>query len=205
MTNADTCATINLAFAGVAHLVERDLAKVEVASSSLVARSKKKHHPSGWCFLFEMPRAGLNLLPRPARSALNQEVRQGSCEWLCHSWDAGSESSLVMRTSPPELWSTWLRWKLLCSPKPAGWRATIESLPTSTAQCWRERIVNTASSLLPGIGTMIAQTRLSDGEIPVRLKSGIEKGRVFAEILFWLHLITLFFGSGVLYSKDNNS
>ena len=82
--------------AGVAHLVERDLAKVEVASSSLVARSKKKHHPSGWCFLFGMPRAALNSLPRPARSALNQEVRQGSCEWLCHSWDAGSESSLVM-------------------------------------------------------------------------------------------------------------
>ena len=81
--------------AGVAHLVERDLAKVEVASSSLVARSKKKHHPSGWCFLFGMPRAGLNSLPRPARSALNQEVRQGSCEWLCHSWDAGSESSFV--------------------------------------------------------------------------------------------------------------
>ena len=91
-------ATIHLAFAGVAHLVERDLAKVEVASSSLVARSKKKHHPSGWCFLFGMPRAGLNLLPRPARSALNQEVRQGSCEWLCHSWDAGSESSLVARS-----------------------------------------------------------------------------------------------------------
>ena len=81
--------------AGVAHLVERDLAKVEVASSSLVARSKKKHHPSGWCFLFGMSRAGLNSLPRPARSALNQEVRQGSCEWLRHSWDAGSESSLV--------------------------------------------------------------------------------------------------------------
>ena len=88
-------ATIHLAFAGVAHLVERDLAKVEVASSSLVARSKKKHHPSGWCFLFGIPRAGANTLPRPARSALNQEVRQGSCEWLCHSWDAGSESSLV--------------------------------------------------------------------------------------------------------------
>lgn len=52
---------------------------------------------------------------------------------------------------------------------------------------------------------MIAQTWLSDGEIPVWLKSGIEKSRVFAEILFWLHLITLFFGSGVLYSKDNNS
>ena len=137
--------------AGVAHLVERDLAKVEVASSSLVARSKKKHHPNRvvffciyrpgrgsnrarakrekhaggmfWCpracggpagppaslvarskkkhhpnrmvFLFGMLRAGPNSLPRPARSALNQEVRQGSCEWLRHSWDAGSESSLV--------------------------------------------------------------------------------------------------------------
>ena len=46
-------------------------------------------------FLFGMLRAGPNSLPRPARSALNQEVRQGSCEWLRHSWDAGSESSLV--------------------------------------------------------------------------------------------------------------
>ena len=39
-------------FAGVAHLVERDLAKVEVASSSLVARSKKETTPTGWVFLF---------------------------------------------------------------------------------------------------------------------------------------------------------
>ena len=38
--------------AGVAHLVERDLAKVEVASSSLVARSKKKHHPNRVVFFF---------------------------------------------------------------------------------------------------------------------------------------------------------
>ena len=45
------CAIINLAFAGVAHLVERDLAKVEVASSSLVARSKKERHPHG-CLSF---------------------------------------------------------------------------------------------------------------------------------------------------------
>ena len=50
MTSSVFSAIIYLAFAGVAHLVERDLAKVEVASSSLVARSKKKHHPSGWCF-----------------------------------------------------------------------------------------------------------------------------------------------------------
>ena len=42
LTNAALRGIIYLAFAGVAHLVERDLAKVEVASSSLVARSKKK-------------------------------------------------------------------------------------------------------------------------------------------------------------------
>ncbi len=41
LTNPKNAGIINLAFAGVAHLVERDLAKVEVASSSLVARSKK--------------------------------------------------------------------------------------------------------------------------------------------------------------------
>ena len=47
LTNAAMRGIICLAFAGVAHLVERDLAKVEVASSSLVARSKKKNHPLG--------------------------------------------------------------------------------------------------------------------------------------------------------------
>ena len=63
--------------------------------------------PLGWCFLFGMSRAGLNSLPRPARSALNQEVRQGSCEWLCHSWDAGSESSLVARSKKKHHPSGW--------------------------------------------------------------------------------------------------
>ena len=52
-----------------------------VRTTKPVGNHKKKHHPSGWCFLFGMSRAGLNLLPRPARSASNQEVRQGSCEW----------------------------------------------------------------------------------------------------------------------------
>ena len=41
MTNPASRVIIYLAFAGVAHLVERHLAKVEVASSSLVARSRK--------------------------------------------------------------------------------------------------------------------------------------------------------------------
>ena len=39
--------------AGVAHLVERHLAKVEVASSSLVVRSKRKDRPTGRFFLLE--------------------------------------------------------------------------------------------------------------------------------------------------------
>ena len=39
--------------AGVAHPVERHLAKVEVASSSLVTRSiKKKDHTNVWSFFF---------------------------------------------------------------------------------------------------------------------------------------------------------
>ena len=42
----------NLIFAAVAHLVERHLAKVEVASSSLVSRSKKKAPVYDRCFLF---------------------------------------------------------------------------------------------------------------------------------------------------------
>ena len=39
-------------YAGVAHLVERHLAKVEVAGSSPVARSIKKDRPRNWSVLF---------------------------------------------------------------------------------------------------------------------------------------------------------
>ena len=139
LTNAAMRGIIYLAFAGVAHLVERDLAKVEVASSSLVARSKKERHPHGclsfleqhFCYakvaacgrvierewgnpskvppshspflavggsagnktcgqsqketpsdrmgysFWNVPRADLNSLPRPARSASNPEVKAG--------------------------------------------------------------------------------------------------------------------------------
>ena len=47
--------------AGLAHLVERHLAKVEVASSSLVTRSRKAvlHLQGGFCHIFE--RRGLIL------------------------------------------------------------------------------------------------------------------------------------------------
>ena len=45
MTRCDSSARIYLVLAGIAHLVERHLAKVEVASSSLVARSKLRKSP----------------------------------------------------------------------------------------------------------------------------------------------------------------
>ena len=60
--------------AGVAHLVERDLAKVEVASSSLVARSKKKHHPSGWCFFGQVGQ-------RLERARAQREKHAGGMFW----------------------------------------------------------------------------------------------------------------------------
>ena len=46
------CAFCAVISAAVAHLVERHLAKVEVASSSLVSRSKKKAPVIDRCFLF---------------------------------------------------------------------------------------------------------------------------------------------------------
>ena len=52
MTETSVLAIITTVLAGLAHLVERHLAKVEVASSSLVARSKKETPPIGWCFFF---------------------------------------------------------------------------------------------------------------------------------------------------------
>ena len=44
--------------AGVAHPVERHLAKVEVASSSLVTRSIKKDHTKVWSFFMERKTRG---------------------------------------------------------------------------------------------------------------------------------------------------
>ena len=46
-------AIISHVLAGVAHPVERHLAKVEVASSSLVTRSIKKDHTNVWSFFME--------------------------------------------------------------------------------------------------------------------------------------------------------
>ena len=66
-------------YAGLAHLVERHLAKVEVASSSLVARSMLKQDIRFGCPVFSSDEE--NSLPPPVREAhIKSEVRQGSCE-----------------------------------------------------------------------------------------------------------------------------
>ena len=52
LTTCPTSARITPVAASVAHLVERHLAKVEVASSSLVTRSKKEGLTSGQTFFF---------------------------------------------------------------------------------------------------------------------------------------------------------
>ena len=56
---------ISEAPAGVAHLVERHLAKVEVASSSLVFRSKKDSTEVGFFSFFLME---TNSIPPPPKS-----------------------------------------------------------------------------------------------------------------------------------------
>ena len=48
LTNGGGSGIVTTVDAGIAHLVERHLAKVEVASSSLVARSKLTGHSKEW-------------------------------------------------------------------------------------------------------------------------------------------------------------
>ena len=61
-------------FAGLAHLVERHLAKVEVASSSLVTRSKIKRTPSGVLFILEYG----NAYPLQGESSSSDFTRKGN-------------------------------------------------------------------------------------------------------------------------------
>jgi len=86
-------------YAGIAQLVERNLAKVEVASSSLVSRSNQKKE--AWWLPFFMPLFGVILwvlshcltVPRPAERAPSVAPSQQQC----------------VARSPPTilLWSEW--------------------------------------------------------------------------------------------------
>ena len=73
MTRCDSSARIHLVLAGIAHLVERHLAKVEVASSSLVARSRKDLIRMDEVFLHSL--SGSNPLPPPREACIQSEVR----------------------------------------------------------------------------------------------------------------------------------
>ena len=90
--------------AGVAHLVERDLAKVEVASSSLVARSKKKHHPNRVVF-FCIYRAGRG----SNRARAKREKHAGGMFWCPRACGgpAGPPASLVARSKKKHHPSGW--------------------------------------------------------------------------------------------------
>ena len=84
--------------AGVAHLVERDLAKVEVASSSLVARSKKTHHPAGGGF-FRSSRAVARKSASAERKTCRWIVLVPVCVW--RPGRAASEPRRPLQKTPP--------------------------------------------------------------------------------------------------------
>ncbi len=198
-------ATIHLAFAGVAHLVERDLAKVEVASSSLVARSKKKTPSVRMVFSFWNAAGRLEL----AASTCAQRVKSRGPAGLlrmalpfvgCRQRVAPRDEDIAVRT--------------------LEYMTAMETAPQPEAS----GLEGDYRILADFNGTILAGTHSKHGiqfvtwdrdydrtDVALRWRNTgaaekwDRKSRVFAEILFWLHLITLFFGSGVLYSKDNNS
>ena len=198
-------ATIHLAFAGVAHLVERDLAKVEVASSSLVARSKKKTPSVRMVFSFWNAAGRLEL----AASTCAQRVKSRGPAGLlrmalpfvgCRQRVAPRDEDIAART--------------------LEYMTAMETAPQPEAS----GLEGDYRILADFNGTILAGTHSKHGiqfvtwdrdydrtDVALRWRNTgaaekwDRKSRVFAEILFWLHLITLFFGSGVLYSKDNNS
>ena len=62
-------------YADLAHLVERHLAKVEVAGSSPVIRSKEKDTPCGCLFSLEPPLRGWRVAAKPALAAQDASVK----------------------------------------------------------------------------------------------------------------------------------
>ena len=89
--------------AGVAHLVERDLAKVEVASSSLVARSKITPSDRVVFFCICRPGRGSN------RARAKREKHAGGMFWCPRACGgpAGPPASLVARSKKKHHPSGW--------------------------------------------------------------------------------------------------
>ena len=95
-----------MSVAGVAHPVERHLAKVEVASSSLVTRSiKKKDHTKVWSFFF-MELVGDRLEPSKSNSPVDCWASPARRRCILTRCPADTEaSSLVTRSSSTQLQS----------------------------------------------------------------------------------------------------
>ena len=205
MTSSVFSATIHLAFAGVAHLVERDLAKVEVASSSLVARSKKKTPSVRMVFSFWNVAGRLELAASTGAERVKSRGPAGLLRMAlpfvgCRQRVAPRDEDIAVRT--------------------LEYMTAMETAPQPEAS----GLEGDYRILADFNGTILAGTHSKHGiqfvtwdrdydrtDVALRWRNTgaaekwDRKSRVFAEILFWLHLITLFFGSGVLYSKDNNS
>ena len=108
----------NLIFAAVAHLVERHLAKVEVASSSLVSRSKKKTPVRDRCFLFGI-RGNLTTFGRQSRPKADAATRPRLAparRRFAVTYAAAVGRSLTKSVLDGRIWCLWTG----CNP---GWPA----------------------------------------------------------------------------------
>ena len=98
LTNPPLLGIITLSFADLAHLVERHLAKVEVASSSLVIRSNKKS--KAFCLAFFV----LQLL-RDSNRAIRQDSNSpGDCCGARVRAGARRSAPHFAHHTPPRLW-----------------------------------------------------------------------------------------------------
>ena len=99
LTSAKLLCIINLAFADVAHPVERNLAKVEVASSSLVIRSKTKSTISMVLFVFYKKRGSKRAIRQDRNSPVDccgarvRAEESFSFQWASLSFCAKKEVS----------------------------------------------------------------------------------------------------------------
>ena len=112
------CAFCAVISAAVAHLVERHLAKVEVASSSLVSRSKKKAPVYDRCFLFGI-RGNLTTFGRQSRPKVDAATRPrlaSARRRFAVTYAAPVGRSLTKSVLDGRIWCLWTD----CHP---GWSA----------------------------------------------------------------------------------
>ena len=99
LTNPSLLGIITLSFADLAHLVERHLAKVEVASSSLVIRSNKSTRHFALCFFVR------SIFVRDSNRATRQGSNSpGDCCDACVRAGARRSAPHFPHHTPPRLW-----------------------------------------------------------------------------------------------------